>query len=141
MLNLAEHSVNVNEGVCYARKRMLDDLRPLDIVGDIHGAFGRLCRLTDTLGYEDRHGRWMHPEGRRVLFLGDYIDRGPNSFAVYRMVRKMVDDGIAIALMGNHELNAIAFSTRENDGVIDARQASPRAELVLLLAPSTRLRS
>ena len=123
MLNLAEHSVNVNEGVCYARNRMLDDLRPLDIVGDIHGAFDRLRRLMDTLGYEDRHGRWMHPEGRRVLFLGDYIDRGPNSFAVYRMVRKMVDDGIAIALMGNHELNAIAFSTRENDGVIDARQA------------------
>jgi hypothetical protein len=102
---------------------MSDDLRPLDIIGDIHGAFGRLRGLLNTLGYEVRHKRWTHPEGRRLLFLGDCIDRGPDSFGVYLTVRKMVDDGIAIALMGNHELNAIAFSTRENDGVIDARQA------------------
>lgn len=102
---------------------MKHDQQSLDIIGDIHGAIGRFRGLIRGLGYEERGGRWSHPQGRGLVFLGDYIDRGPDSFGVYRTVRKMVDDGVAIALMGNHELNAIAFSTRANDGTLDARRA------------------
>ena len=100
-----------------------NDAQPIDLIGDLHGAIGRFQKLIDELGYHERGGRWMHPEGRGLVFLGDYIDRGPDSYAVFRTVRKMVDDGVAVALMGNHELNAIAFSTRANDGTLDARQA------------------
>lgn len=105
-----------------------NDAQPIDLIGDLHGAIGRFQKLIDDLGYQERGGRWMHPEGRGLIFLGDYIDRGPDSYAVFRTVRKMVDDGIAVALMGNHELNAIAFSTRANDGTLDARQAHRDAQ-------------
>jgi len=121
---LADWRVYVNQCPRYHRIPVTQsDTRFVDFIGDIHGAIGRFRSLMHDLGYRECGGRWTHPEGRGVVFLGDYIDRGPDSFAVYRTVRKMVEDGIAVALMGNHELNAIAFSTRANDGTLDAHQA------------------
>ena len=84
----------------------------IDIVGDVHGAFGTLLDLLQMLGYRRVGGRWRHPEERRLLFLGDYIDRGPRSYEVYRLVRTLCEEEMAFALLGNHELNAIAFATR-----------------------------
>ncbi len=77
---------------------------PLDIVGDVHGEFDVFERLLAELGY-DAEGRSQ--DGRRLVFLGDLIDRGPDSPAVVDAVMAMVDRGHAQCIMGNHELNVL----------------------------------
>ena len=77
---------------------------PLDIVGDVHGEFDVLQKLLGVLGY-DAEGR--SAEERRLVFLGDLIDRGPDSPAVVDMVMRMVSEGRAQCLLGNHELNIL----------------------------------
>lgn len=84
----------------------------LDFIGDIHGHVECLSRLLLKMGYKESKEGYFHPEGRQVVFLGDYIDRGPDSKAVYRLVRSMVESKNAVALLGNHELNALAFWTK-----------------------------
>lgn len=84
----------------------------LDFIGDIHGHYDCLVNLLKKLGYKECLEGFSHPEGRQVVFLGDYIDRGPKSRDVYHLVRKMHESGNAVALMGNHEFNALAFWTR-----------------------------
>lgn len=76
-----------------------------DIIGDIHGYATELEQLLEKLGYQ----QGVHPEGRKVIFVGDYIDRGPQIKETLELVKGMVDSGHAIALMGNHEYNAICF--------------------------------
>lgn len=78
---------------------------PLDLVGDLHGEIGAVRALLARLGYSERGD---HAEGRTLVFLGDLIDRGPDSPGVVRMVADMVDRGRAVCVMGNHDLNAAA---------------------------------
>ncbi len=87
----------------------------IDFIGDIHGHTDKLKSLLQKLGYECRNGTYSHTE-RKVLFVGDYIDRGPKILETLYLVRRMVDDGNAIALMGNHEYNAICFHFEEREG-------------------------
>lgn len=86
----------------------------LDIIGDIHGHYDELSALLEMLGYRKKSGVYER-EGRRVIFLGDYIDRGPRQLEVCRLVKSMVESGSAIALMGNHELNACAMLAEDPD--------------------------
>lgn len=79
-----------------------------DIIPDIHGQWGKLTAMLESLGYQKRGG-WRHPEGRRVVFLGDLIDRGPENAMVIRCVRDMIEADRAACVMGNHELNAVHF--------------------------------
>jgi hypothetical protein len=79
-----------------------------DIIGDIHGHAVKLEALLQKMGYEKSKGYYYHPE-RKVLFIGDYIDRGPMIKETLCMVREMVENEAAIALLGNHEYNAICF--------------------------------
>lgn len=79
-----------------------------DIIGDIHGQAGKLEALLRSLGYRQRQGAWRHPS-REALFVGDFIDRGPEQVKTLDTVRRMVDAGSARAVMGNHEFNAIAY--------------------------------
>lgn len=79
-----------------------------DVIGDIHGHAHKLEALLQKLGYRNTQGAWRHPS-RTVLFVGDFIDRGPGQFATIDIVRRMVDAGSAQAVMGNHEFNAIAW--------------------------------
>ncbi len=81
-----------------------------DIIGDIHGHAEKLERLLAAIGYEKRNGAWRHPE-RAALFLGDLIDRGPESVRTVNIVRAMIDAGAARCVMGNHEYNAVCFFT------------------------------
>jgi hypothetical protein len=81
-----------------------------DIIGDIHGQFDKLEALLFRLGYQARQGVWRHPR-RQAIFVGDFIDRGPQGVETVQTVRAMVDAGAALAVMGNHELNAIAWHT------------------------------
>lgn len=84
-----------------------------DIIPDIHGQADKLKAALTNLGYQDRNGAWRHSEpDRRVVFLGDFIDRGPRNGQVLSIVRRMLDVDTAHAIMGNHELNAIHFHTR-----------------------------
>jgi hypothetical protein len=85
-----------------------------DIIGDIHGYADKLEALLRTLGYRDTAGAWRHAE-RQAIFVGDFIDRGPAQVRSVQIVRRMVDAGAALAVMGNHELNAIAWHTRVDD--------------------------
>jgi len=82
-----------------------------DIIGDIHGCSQTLVALLEKLGYRKKDGIYRHPS-RTVIFLGDFIDRGPHQREVIETVRPMVDSGAALAVMGNHEFNAIAWATR-----------------------------
>lgn len=79
-----------------------------DVIGDIHGFADPLKQLLRKMGYELFQGQWKHPD-RRAVFLGDFIDRGPDQVEVVRIVQGMVASGAALAVMGNHELNAIAW--------------------------------
>ena len=87
----------------------------IDFIGDIHGHAAKLELLLRKLGYELKSGTYKHPE-RKVLFIGDYIDRGPQIRETLHLVRNMVENGSAIALMGNHEYNAIGFHTKDENG-------------------------
>jgi hypothetical protein len=79
-----------------------------DLIGDIHGHANALQQLLEKLGYQCQGEVYQHPV-RQVIFLGDFIDRGPQIREVLGIVRPMVDAGHALAVMGNHELNALAF--------------------------------
>jgi hypothetical protein len=83
-----------------------------DLIGDIHGHADELIELLAALGYHPRGGVYAHPQ-RRVIFLGDFIDRGPKIRQTLEIVRAMIDAGQALAVMGNHELNALAFHTAD----------------------------
>lgn len=72
---------------------------PFDIVGDIHGCASELETLLGKLGYADG----VHPEGRTAVFVGDLVDRGPDSPGVLRRVMSMVGSGNALCVPGNHE--------------------------------------
>ena len=86
-----------------------------DLIGDIHGHANELKKLLTELGYSEGPGCWRHPN-RKVIFVGDYIDRGPAIREVLQIIKSMVDSNQAFAIMGNHEYNAIAFSHRTHDG-------------------------
>lgn len=87
-----------------------------DIIGDIHGHADALHELLHRLGYEQHEGGLAHKKQRQVLFLGDYIDRGPQQLEVLKTVKNMVDIGSARAIMGNHELNAIGWTHFDAQG-------------------------
>ncbi|MGW6925115.1 polynucleotide kinase-phosphatase [Streptomyces sp. NPDC054950] len=72
---------------------------PFDIIGDIHGCAFELEGLLGKLGYVDG----VHPEGRQAVFVGDLVDRGPDSPGVLRRVMAMVKSGNALCVPGNHE--------------------------------------
>ncbi len=82
-----------------------------DIIGDIHGHGDELFALLDKLGYVHDGISYVSPESRQVLFLGDFIDRGPQQRVVLQTVMAMTEKGSARAIMGNHEYNAILFHT------------------------------
>lgn len=87
-----------------------------DLIGDIHGHHDKLTTLLHKLGYLPHGESFRHPEGRKVIFLGDYIDRGPNIREVLHTVRAMVGAGDALAIMGNHEFNAVHYHTPDGKG-------------------------
>lgn len=101
------------EAATVTRTRLFNDLRhlpgPFDIVGDVHGCRAELEALLERLGYavaRDAAGRAAsahHAEGRTAVFVGDLVDRGPDTPGVLRLVRGMVRSGAALCVAGNHE--------------------------------------
>lgn len=100
------------DGTAITRHKLLNDFRdqhgPFDVIGDVHGCLEELVLLLAKLGYDivrDRQGRAVdafHPN-RRAVFVGDLVDRGPDSPGVLRLVMGMAAAGHALAVPGNHE--------------------------------------
>ena len=89
-----------------------DEKGPFDIVGDVHGCFEELVLLLERLGYQlaarvgadgETGYSVTHPEGRKAVFVGDLVDRGPGVTNVLKLVMSMVEDGVALCVAGNHE--------------------------------------
>lgn len=81
-----------------------DDRGPFDVIGDVHGCASELRALLAKLGYAaDAGGVYRHPNGRKAVFLGDLVDRGPAIPEVLRVVMSMVRAGSALCVLGNHE--------------------------------------
>lgn len=107
------HSVAEIDSAVIVRERLLTDYRdrtgPFDVIGDIHGCRGELEALLSRLGYvierdpDHRPTGAAHPLGRTAVFLGDLVDRGPDSPGVLRLVMGMADAGHALVVPGNHE--------------------------------------
>ncbi|QIF03793.1 metallophosphoesterase [Roseimicrobium sp. ORNL1] len=87
-----------------------------DLIGDIHGHYDKVTALLLALGYMPTETTWKHAERRKVIFLGDYIDRGPKIRETLQLVRGMVEAGDARAIIGNHEFNALCFATPDGNG-------------------------
>ncbi|GAA4385472.1 polynucleotide kinase-phosphatase [Hymenobacter koreensis] len=95
------------------------DSGPFDIIGDVHGCYHELVELLFELGYEvqpepvqdvrDLGVRVTAPAGRRALFLGDLVDRGPASPQVLRLVMSMVQGGQALCVPGNHDIKLLRY--------------------------------
>lgn len=85
-----------------------------DLIGDIHGHARPLENLLTQMGYREGPSGWAHPE-RTAVFLGDFVDRGPDQKRVIDIARTMVEAGNALAVMGNHEFNAVSFATPAPD--------------------------
>lgn len=85
----------------------------LDIVGDIHGEIDALKALLSHLGY---NLKGEHNEDRRLVFVGDLCDRGPDSPGVIRLVKEMVEAGRAHMVLGNHELNLLRDDAKDGSG-------------------------
>jgi protein phosphatase len=107
--NWVLHGVEDIDAATIQRQPLWTDRRsdrgPFDIIGDIHGCYDELADLLALLGYTvtpDGAGA-CHPDGRRVFFVGDLVDRGPATPAVLRLAMGMVDSGDALCVPGNHE--------------------------------------
>jgi protein phosphatase len=106
-------SVEDVETATFVREKLMNDLRdrtgPFDVIGDVHGCRAELEALLTELAYDvvvDERGRpvdAVHPEGRQVVFVGDLVDRGPDSPGVLRLAMGMVRAGHALCVSGNHE--------------------------------------
>jgi len=84
-----------------------DDHGPFDVIGDVHGCLDELVALLERLGYEvaplDGGLTARHPGGRKAVFLGDLVDRGPATPGVLRLVINMTAAGAALCVPGNHD--------------------------------------
>lgn len=87
-----------------------DGTAGFDVIGDVHGEYGKLLSLLARLGYRERSGVWAHPT-RTAIFVGDLIDRGPEQVRTVTTVRAMVEADAAQIVMGNHEFNALGWMT------------------------------
>jgi hypothetical protein len=86
-----------------------------DIIGDIHGHADQLRQLLETLGYESSNGSYTPPSGNQAIFVGDFIDRGPQIRQTLEIVKSMCDQGNALAVLGNHEYNALCYHTQNDN--------------------------
>jgi polynucleotide kinase-phosphatase len=106
------HSVEEVEAATLVREPLWNNRKsehgPFDIIGDIHGCLDELLLLLDKLGYalsSNEAGMSLsHPEGRRAVFVGDLVDRGPASPGVIRLVMNSVAAGTALCVAGNHDV-------------------------------------
>ncbi len=109
---------------------------PFDIIGDVHGCLTELCELLARLGYRcevsagESGPRYQvtHPAGRKAVFLGDLVDRGPDIAGTLRLVMDMTESGNALCVPGNHE-SRLLRKLRGKDAQITHGLAESLAQL------------
>lgn len=107
---------------------------PFDIIGDVHGCYDELKALLRKLGYQITEGgrdyprdiHLNHPEGRTVVFVGDLVDRGPNSPEVLELVMNAVLDEKALCVMGNHDDIMIGYMSGAHDHLMHGLEGTVR---------------
>lgn len=135
-------TTNPIEGSLLGRVDRRNEQGPFDIIGDVHGCAGELESLLVRLGYDVR---WsgvpgavdvsvIPPAGRRAIFVGDLVDRGPRAPDVLRIVMSMVGSGVGMAVPGNHDVKFLRWldgkkvaPTHGLDRTIAQFEAEPRA--------------
>jgi protein phosphatase len=124
------------EGLTILREPLWNNKRtetgPFDIIGDIHGCFTETLELLGTLGYEvskedGQHGV-SHPQGRKLIFVGDLVDRGPDSPNVVRLVSSVVKSGMGFCVAGNHDVK-LSRALRGRDVKVSHGLAESLAQL------------
>jgi protein phosphatase len=106
-------AVRIDRTPLYTDRRR--DHGPYDIIGDIHGCYDETLDLLAALGYApDDAGIWRHPAGRRIIFLGDLVDRGPNAVATVDLARRMVAAEAALCVPGNHDMKLVRYLNGHN---------------------------
>ncbi|MDA0589380.1 MAG: metallophosphoesterase [Planctomycetota bacterium] len=100
---------------------------PVDVVGDIHGEIDALLTLMGHLGYDEAG---HNPSGRRLVFVGDLTDRGPDSPAVVDLVTELLACERAQCVLGNHDLNILLGTTKHDNGWYFGHEFSSEGELV-----------
>ncbi len=85
------------------------DRLSFDVVGDVHGMLGTFRAMLSRLGYRRQEGRWQAPVGRRLIQVGDLLDRGPDPLGCVELMQELVEDGAGNHVLGNHEYNALAW--------------------------------
>ncbi len=102
------------EDVEIVRTKLFNDKReetgPFDMIGDVHGCADELELLLEKLGYaRDENGVFAHAENRKVVFLGDLVDRGPRVGDVLEIARMMIEAGTALGVAGNHDEKLLKY--------------------------------
>ncbi|OQP46028.1 polynucleotide kinase-phosphatase [Niastella yeongjuensis] len=82
---------------------------PFDIIGDVHGCYDELVELILELGYQHTEGIYSHPAGRKLVFVGDLVDRGPKTPEVLDLVMTNVKAGTAFCVPGNHDAKLVKW--------------------------------
>ena len=86
-----------------------------DILGDVHGHADKLVQCLELLGYREINGIFQHPD-RKLISLGDIIDRGPYQRDSVNILRSMQQAGFADVVMANHEFNAVSWALQDTKG-------------------------
>lgn len=87
---------------------------PFDIIGDVHGCYDELTELLSNLNYVDDGKTCAHPDGRKAIFVGDLVDRGPKTPEVLELVMNMVAAGNAYCVPGNHDVKLMRWLNGKN---------------------------
>jgi protein phosphatase len=92
-----------------------DDHGPFDIIGDVHGCYDELIELLEKLSYDTTEpSRIAGPLGRKLVFVGDLVDRGPKSAAVLTLVNTLVRQSKALCVAGNHDVKLLRALNGKN---------------------------
>jgi protein phosphatase len=95
-----------------------------DVIGDLHGCTPALRVLADRLGYDDGY---RHPEGRKLAFVGDVADRGPDSIGALRLIMDLVESALALTVLGNHDYALLEHLSGRSDEVESSMQPTVAA--------------
>ena len=101
------------------RSRLMDkgksirDEERYDLIGDVHGHLDLLTALCEKLGYVQKGLGFEHPKGRKLIFVGDLVNRGPDSSGVLETVRKTWEEGNAFVTLGNHEFRILQLADQK----------------------------
>lgn len=99
-----------------------------DVLGDVHGLLDETLALLERAGWCFEAGRLSHPQGRKLLVLGDFVDRGDRSVELIRLLKRAVADGVAQVLKGNHEKKLVRLMDALANGGVEKWSSRSNAE-------------